>query len=40
MRRISGADVPMPYAKNLEKMAIPGVEQIIKAVREVAYMDS
>lgn len=39
VRRISGADVPMPYAKNLEDMAIPKVEQIIKAVREVAYLD-
>ena len=39
VRRVSGADVPMPYAKNLEKLAIPGVEQIIEAVREVAYMD-
>jgi pyruvate dehydrogenase E1 component beta subunit len=39
VRRISGADVPMPYAKNLEKLAIPGVEQLVAAVREVAYMD-
>src|SRR5918999_1953040 len=39
VRRISGADVPMPYAKNLEKLAIPDVEQIVKAVREVAYID-
>ncbi len=39
VRRISGADVPMPYAKNLEDAAIPNVEQIVKAVREVAYMD-
>lgn len=39
VRRVSGADVPMPYAKNLEDMAIPKVEQIIKAVREVAYLD-
>jgi pyruvate dehydrogenase E1 component beta subunit len=39
VRRISGADVPMPYAKNLEKMAIPGVEQVVAAVREVAYLD-
>lgn len=39
VRRVSGADVPMPYAKNLEKLAIPGVEQIIAAVREVAYME-
>lgn len=40
VRRVSGADVPMPYAKNLEKLAIPGVEQIVAAVREVAYMDN
>jgi pyruvate dehydrogenase E1 component beta subunit len=39
VRRVTGADVPMPYAKNLEKLAIPDVEQIIAAVREVAYMD-
>jgi pyruvate dehydrogenase E1 component beta subunit len=39
VRRISGADVPMPYAKNLEDLAIPNVEQVIKAVREVAYLD-
>jgi pyruvate dehydrogenase E1 component beta subunit len=39
VRRLSGADVPMPYAKNLEKLASPGVEQIIAAVREVAYLD-
>jgi pyruvate dehydrogenase E1 component beta subunit len=39
IRRLSGADVPMPYAKNLEKLAIPDAEQIMKAVREVAYVD-
>jgi pyruvate dehydrogenase E1 component beta subunit len=38
VRRVSGADVPMPYAKNLENLAIPGVEQIVAAVREVAYL--
>ena len=26
VRRVSGADVPMPYAKNLEKLAIPDVD--------------
>ena len=36
--RVSGVDVPMPYAKNLEKLAIPGVEQIVAAVREVSYL--
>src|SRR6266700_2280011 len=39
VRRVSGADVPMPYAKNLEQLAIPSVDQIIAAVREVAYAD-
>lgn len=39
VKRVSGADVPMPYAKNLEDLAIPGVEQIVAAVREVAYLD-
>lgn len=39
VRRVSGADVPMPYAKNLENLAIPGVEQVMAAVREVAYLD-
>ena len=40
VKRVSGADVPMPYAKNLEDLAIPGVAQIVAAVREVAYLDS
>jgi len=39
VRRVSSADVPMPYAKNLEKLAIPDVDTIVKAVREVAYLD-
>ena len=39
VRRVSGEDVPMPYAKNLENLAIPGVEQIVAAVREVAYLE-
>src|ERR687889_624196 len=36
VKRVSGADVPMPYAKNLENLAIPDVNRIIAAVREVA----
>ncbi|HEV7747368.1 MAG TPA: pyruvate dehydrogenase complex E1 component subunit beta [Pyrinomonadaceae bacterium] len=39
VKRVSGADVPMPYAKNLEDLAIPTVDQIVAAVREVAYLD-
>src|ERR1700704_3939265 len=38
VRRVSGVDVPMPYAKNLEDLAIPGIDQIVAAVREVAYL--
>ncbi|HEV7397370.1 MAG TPA: pyruvate dehydrogenase complex E1 component subunit beta [Pyrinomonadaceae bacterium] len=38
VKRLSGADVPMPYAKNLENLAIPKVDDIIAAVREVAYL--
>jgi pyruvate dehydrogenase E1 component beta subunit len=39
VKRISAADAPMPYAKNLERLALPDVERIIKAVREVSYLD-
>jgi pyruvate dehydrogenase E1 component beta subunit len=39
VKRLSGADAPMPYAKNLERLALPDVERIVKAVREVAYLD-
>jgi pyruvate dehydrogenase E1 component beta subunit len=38
VKRVSGADVPMPYAKNLENLAIPNIDQIVAAVREVAYL--
>lgn len=39
VKRVSGVDVPMPYAKNLEDAAIPTVDQIIAAVKEVAYLN-
>ena len=35
--RVSGEDVPMPYAANLEALALPSVEKIVKAVRAVCY---
>jgi pyruvate dehydrogenase E1 component beta subunit len=38
VKRVSGADVPMPYAKNLERLAIPDVQEVIAAVREVSYL--
>jgi pyruvate dehydrogenase E1 component beta subunit len=38
VRRVSGEDVPMPYAKNLEILAIPDVARVVAAVREVMYL--
>ena len=35
--RVTGKDVPMPYAANLERLAVPQVEDIVAAVREVTY---
>lgn len=35
--RVTGADVPMPYAANLEQLALPKVPQIIAAVKAVLY---
>jgi pyruvate dehydrogenase E1 component subunit beta len=37
--KISGADVPMPYAANLEKLALPSVEQVVAAVKTVCYRE-
>jgi pyruvate dehydrogenase E1 component beta subunit len=39
VKRLSGVDAPMPYARNLEKLALPDVEKIVAAVREVSYLD-
>lgn len=39
VKRVSGADAPMPYAKNLENLAIPDVDQVVAAIRKVAYLD-
>jgi pyruvate dehydrogenase E1 component beta subunit len=35
--RVSGKDVPMPYAANLEKMALPSVDEVIAAAKAVCY---
>ncbi len=37
--RICGKDVPMPYAANLEKLALPNVGEVIEAVKAVTYTD-
>jgi pyruvate dehydrogenase E1 component beta subunit len=36
--KVSGADVPMPYAANLEKLALPNAEQVVEAVKSVLYV--
>ena len=36
-KRVGAQDVPLPYAKNLEQLALPQVETIIKAVQETVY---
>jgi len=36
--KVSGADVPMPYAANLEKLALPTAEQVVAAVKSVLYV--
>lgn len=35
--RVNGKDVPLPYAANLEKLALPQVDDIIQAVEKVTY---
>ena len=35
--RITGKDVPMPYAANLEKLALPSVAEIVEAAKAVSY---
>ena len=35
--RVSGKDVPMPYAANLEKLALPSVAEVVDAAKAVCY---
>jgi pyruvate dehydrogenase E1 component beta subunit len=37
VKRVAGKDVPLPYAANLERLAVPQIEDIVAAAREVAY---
>ncbi|HWP37561.1 MAG TPA: pyruvate dehydrogenase complex E1 component subunit beta [Gemmatimonadales bacterium] len=39
VERVTGADVPMPYNKLLERAAKPSVDAVIRAARRVAYLD-
>ena len=35
--RVSGKEVPMPYAANLEKLALPSVAEVVEAAKSVCY---
>lgn len=37
VERICGADVPMPYAANLERLAVPQIDDVIRAARRACY---
>ncbi len=36
--RVAGKDVPMPYAANLEKLALPNADDVVAAVKSVLYV--
>ena len=35
--RVTGKDIPMPYAANLEKLALPSVADVVQAAKAVSY---
>jgi pyruvate dehydrogenase E1 component beta subunit len=37
VERVAGKDVPMPYAANLEKLALPSVAEVVAAAKAVCY---
>lgn len=37
MQRVTGFDVPTPYAVNIEKLAFPTKDNIVNVVRDVCY---
>ncbi len=37
--RVTGADVPMPYNKYLERAAKPDPAKVVEAVKKVTYLD-
>jgi pyruvate dehydrogenase E1 component beta subunit len=38
VQRVTGKDVPMPYAANLERMALPQTADVVRAVKAVCYV--
>lgn len=39
VKRVCAADVPLPYAANLEQLALPQADEIVHAAKEVSYKD-
>ena len=39
VERVTGKDVPMPYAENLEKLALPQIDDILVAVHKACYRE-
>ena len=39
IERVTGKDVPMPYAENLEKLALPQIDDIVRAVHKACYRE-
>ncbi|MCJ8324249.1 MAG: pyruvate dehydrogenase complex E1 component subunit beta [Rhizobiales bacterium] len=37
--RVTSKDVPLPYAANLEKLALPSVDDVVNAARKTCYAD-
>jgi len=37
IERVTSDDVPMPYAANLEKLALPSVDEVVEAAKAVCY---
>jgi pyruvate dehydrogenase E1 component beta subunit len=38
IRRVAQAEVPLPYNKRLEQLALPQVDDVIKAAKDVLYL--
>jgi len=39
VKRVCAVDVPMPYAANLEKLALPQPHDVVAAAKSVLYRD-
>ena len=37
LNRVSAVDVPLPYAANLEKLALPQIADVVEAAKSVCY---